>query len=188
MIQRRTTPGIFRLMRPVVVIAALLISSVMDGEASTSDLYARAGLSRITGELDAPEFVLKTVDGQDLDRRALKGKVILVNFWATWCGPCKEEMPALERLRQKFPEREFEVLAITTDIQRKAIAAFSKTLELTFPILLDEAKEVSDLFGVRGLPTSVLIDSNGKLLARAVGSRVWDGPEMIALIRSLMKP
>src|SRR4029077_11067849 len=98
-----------------------------NGEAvAASELYAEAGLNRITGESDAPKFILKTLDGKDLNLGALKGKIVLVNFWATWCGPCKEEMPALERLRQKFPEREFEVLAVTTDNQRKAIAGFSK--------------------------------------------------------------
>jgi len=175
-------------MQAVAVFAALFIFLLTGGEASAaSELYAKAGLNRIKGESEAPEFVLKTMDGQDLDRRAFKGKIVLVNFWATWCGPCKEEMPALERLRQKFRDREFEVLAITTDNQRKAIASFSKTLGLTFPVLLDETKEVSDMFGVRGLPTSVLIDGDGKLLGRAVGPRAWDGPEMLALIQSLIK-
>jgi thiol-disulfide isomerase/thioredoxin len=186
--RRKILSGIFRFMHAAVFFAALFIVLWTSGETSAaSELYSKAGLNRITGESDAPEFILKTLDGQDLNLGALKGKIVLVNFWATWCGPCKEEMPALERLRQKFPEREFEVLAVTTDNQRKAIAGFSKTLGLTFPVLLDETKEVSDMFGVRGLPTSVLIDSDGRMLARAVGPRAWDGPEMLALIQSLVK-
>jgi peroxiredoxin len=186
--RRKILSGICRLIQAMAVFAVLSIVWMTNGEAvAASELYSKAGLSRVGGETEAPEFELKTLDGKDLNRRDLKGRVILVNFWATWCGPCKEEMPALERLRLKFPEREFEVLAITTDNQRKAIAAFSNTLELTFPVLLDETKEVSDMFGVRGLPTSVLIDSDGKILARAVGPRAWDGPEMLALIQSLVK-
>jgi len=179
----------FQRMWAAVAFVTFFLSLTLSGRALSSvDLYTSAGLSRIVGESEAPEFVLKTVDGQDLDRRALKGKVVLVNFWATWCGPCKDEMPTLERLQQSLNGENFMILAITADDQREAIKAFSKTQGLTFPILLDAEKDVGAAFGVRGLPTSFLIDREGRLVGRAVGPLPWDGPNVLALIRSLLKP
>lgn len=158
------------------------------GEAGISDPYVAAGLQRVTADTAAPAFNIKTVDGRLVNSNSLRGKVVLINFWATWCGPCKEEMPTLQRLKQIFGPDEFELVAITTDQQRAAIQAFVKELGLEFPILLDETKDISSAFGVRGLPTTVVIDQQGRLRGRAVGPRVWDSPDAVALIKSLMEP
>jgi peroxiredoxin len=96
-------------------------------------------------------------------------------------------MPALERLHAALPSDRFELLAITTDTRKEAITGFARSLGLTFPILVDDQRDVSDALMVRGLPTTVLIDADGRMLARAVGPREWDSPEMLALIRSLIK-
>lgn len=156
--------------------------------AAAADLYAATGMQRITGELVAPSFALKTLDGQPVDSANLRGKIVMINFWATWCGPCKEEMPALQRLQQSLKADRFELLAVTTDQQKEAIDGFVKALGLAFPIILDETKDVSAAFGVRGLPTTVLIGKNGQVLGRAVGPRDWDSREAVALIRSVMEP
>ncbi len=164
-----------------VVIAAL--GSL--GAAGGVDPYRVAGVQRISGVREAPSFSMHTVDGQAVDSGSLRGKVVLVNFWATWCGPCKDEMPALERLRRRLSDRQFEVLAVTADQEPEAIRNFAKTLNLEFPILLDETKEVSAAFGVRGLPTTVVIDRNGRWVGRAVGPRAWDSPATVALFENL---
>jgi thiol-disulfide isomerase/thioredoxin len=156
--------------------------------AAAGDLYAAAGVQPVRDQAHAPAFVLNTLEGQPLDSASLRHKVIMVNFWATWCGPCKDELPSLQRLKQSFKAEEFELLAITTDQQREAIVGFVRSLGLAFPILLDEAKDVSAAFGVRGLPTTFLIGKDGRLLARAVGPRAWDSPASVALIRSVMEP
>jgi thiol-disulfide isomerase/thioredoxin len=172
----------------VVAMLAVLLAAVPVGIAGAgTDLYAMAGVQPVHGQAPAPSFDLPTLDGQSLSSGNLRGKVVLVNFWATWCGPCKEEMPALQRLKQHFKTGEFELLAVTTDPQREAIKGFVQSLGLAFPVLLDEAKDVSATFGVRGLPTTVLIGKDGRMLARAVGPRAWDSPESVALIRRMVE-
>lgn len=96
-------------------------------------------------------------------------------------------MPALQRLKRRFTPDEFELLAITTDEQRDAIKGFVRSLGLTFPVLMDDTKDVSAAFGVRGLPTTVLIGKDGRILARAVGPRAWDNPDSVALIRGMVE-
>jgi thiol-disulfide isomerase/thioredoxin len=130
---------------------------------------------------------LKTPEGRPFASTDLRGKVVLINFWATWCGPCKEEMPALERLQQRFGDRNFALIAVTTDLQTSAIADFARGLGLSFPILLDDTNDMSAAYGIRGLPTTVLIDRQGRLVGRAVGPREWDGPAAAALLAELLQ-
>lgn len=178
------TPG-----QAVVVMLATALAAVPVGIAAAgTDLFGPAGVQPVHNQTPAPSFALPTLDGRSLASGSLRGKVVLINFWATWCGPCKEEMPTLQRLRHTFSSEEFVLLAITTDHQREAIREFVKALGLSFPILLDETKDVSAAFGVRGLPTTVLIGKDGRLVARAVGPRAWDSPETAALIRRVLEP
>ena len=172
-----------RLIWPPIVIA--LSACPMSANAG-ADLYAAAGVQPAKKTI-APAFALHTLDGSTLESDALRGKIIVLNFWATWCGPCKEEMPAMQRLQEAFPTTDLALLAVTADLQQDAIAAFAKGLGLSFPILLDDTKDVSAAFGVRGLPTTVIIDREGLLLGRAVGPRQWDGPHVMALLKDLLQ-
>jgi peroxiredoxin len=179
-------------MRPPSGLAAAFATVVLGlpgaiGTSATSgvDLYQAAGVQRISGMPAAPPFALATLDGHMVDSANFRGKVVLVNFWATWCGPCKDEMPALQRLRRSLSDRGFEVLAVTTDREHRAIRQFAGALNLEFPILLDETKDVSAAFGVRGLPTTAVIDRNGRWVGRAVGPREWDSPAMVSLFERL---
>jgi peroxiredoxin len=171
----------------VMMLTAALASVPVGVSIAGPDLYTASGLQPVRQGISAPDFSLHTLDGRSLALSSLRGKVVVLNFWATWCGPCKDEMPSLQRLKESFKTGEFELLAITTDAQREAIARFVHSLGLAFPILLDETKDVSAAFGVRGLPTTVLIERDGRLLARAVGPRAWDSPETIALIRTVLE-
>ena len=172
----------------VVLWALTVLGMVHDGAmAVQSDPYLAAGVQRLTGDVGVPPvFELAALDGPVMDPDALRGKVVVVNFWATWCGPCKEEMPSLERLQRTFAPSQVQVVAITTDQQEQAMRAFAKSLGLSFPILLDQSKDVSAAFGVRGLPTTVIIGPDGRIRGRAVGPRQWDGEASIALLKSFL--
>jgi len=116
-----------------------------------------------------------------------RGKPLLVNFWATWCGPCKEEMPSLARLQKQLDPAHFVLMTITTDVQPQGITHFLSQLGVSVPVLFDEDQEVSRSFMVRGLPTTVVIGRDGTLAGRAVGPRAWDSPEAVAVMRQVME-
>lgn len=118
-----------------------------------------------------------------------RGKVILLNFWATWCPPCVHEMPSMERLQQQFNTDNFKVIAINQMEEIDHVFAFTGQLEidLTFEILFDSQSTVSQAYAVRGLPTSYLIDKQGNIRYRAVGGRDFNHAEVIKTINALIK-
>ena len=136
----------------------------------------------------APDFQLIDLQG---NRQALpdyRGKVVLLNFWATWCGPCRVEMPSMERVYQDLKDEGFAILAISSDPQGSIVTRpFVASQGLTFPILHDSDYRVSGSYGVRTLPMSFLIDRNGRLSQRVFGARDWNSPEARELIRTLLR-
>ena len=175
------------LQRTVITAALLLLSVISAGPALASDPFASFKMSRLpAGSMVAP-FELTALDGKVVKSSELSGKVVLVNFWATWCGPCKEEMPSLARLQQQLDPTQFILMTVTTDLQRQGIAHFLAQLGVTLPVLFDEDQEVSRSFMVRGLPTTVVIARDGTLVGRAVGPRAWDSPESVAVMRQVME-
>ncbi len=136
----------------------------------------------------APDFQLIDLQG---NRQALPdyhGKVVLLNFWATWCGPCRVEMPSMEILYQDLKEEDFAVLAISSDPQGSIVTRpFVASRGLTFPILHDSDYRVSGSYGVRTLPMSFLIDRNGTLTHRVFGARDWNSLAARELIHGLLR-
>jgi thiol-disulfide isomerase/thioredoxin len=152
-----------------------------------SDSFSALKMSRLPAGMQAVPFELTSLDGTQVRLSDLAGKVVLVNFWATWCGPCKEEMPSLARLQRQLDPKKFVLLTVTTDLQRQGIAQFLSHAGVTLPVLFDEDQEVSRSFLVRGLPTTVVVGRDGTVLGRAIGPRVWDSPEAVAMIRQAME-
>ncbi len=175
------------LTRVVILSMLSLLSVISAGPALASDPFVSLKMSRLpAGSMVAP-FELTTLDGKVVKSSELAGKVVLVNFWATWCGPCKEEMSSLARLQQQLDPTRFVLLTITTDLQRQGIAHFLSQLGVSLPVLFDEDQEVSRSFMVRGLPTTVVIARDGTLVGRAVGPRAWDSSESVAVMRQVME-
>jgi thiol-disulfide isomerase/thioredoxin len=164
-----------------------LVSIVSISPALAGDPFVSLKMSRMPAGSMAAPFELTALDGKVVKSSELAGKVVLVNFWATWCGPCKEEMPSLARLQQQLDPARFALLTVTTDLQRQGISHFLSQLGVSLPVLFDEDQEVSRSFMVRGLPTTVVIAMNGALVGRAVGPRAWDGPEAVAVMWHVME-
>ena len=133
-----------------------------------------------------PPFQLETLDGTMMQSASFKGRIVLLNFWATWCGPCKDEMPSLGKLSDRFKGQDVQILTITADLQPEAIKAFLKILNLDLPVLLDATQRVSRDYMARALPLTVVIGKDGKLIGRAMGPREWDSQTAIALIEHLL--
>ncbi len=121
----------------------------------------------LTGQ-PAPNFTLKTADGKEVSLKDFKGKVVLINFWATWCPPCREELPLFEKIYEKYKDKGFVILAINTDPENLKDFMKDFGVKLTFPILIGDDK-ILDLYPVRGLPTSFLIDREGKIVKVRLG-------------------
>ncbi|MDO9007715.1 MAG: TlpA disulfide reductase family protein, partial [Thiobacillus sp.] len=113
---------------------------------------------------------------------------VLINFWATWCPPCRREMPSMERLRQALQDEAFSVLAVDVGEDADTIEAFTSQLDTTpgFPILLDTRSHTMQVWKVAGLPTTFLVDRQGRIVASAIGGREFDHPEITRAIRELL--
>jgi thiol-disulfide isomerase/thioredoxin len=137
----------------------------------------------------APALKLKGLDGRLHDLGQLKGRVVLINFWATWCPPCRREMPSMERLSQVLKGETFSVLAVDVGEDPDTIDAFASQLDatLSFPILLDTRSRAMQAWKVAGLPTTFLVDKQGRIVASAIGGREFDHPEIVQAIRELLR-
>ncbi|MBI1995127.1 MAG: TlpA family protein disulfide reductase [Deltaproteobacteria bacterium] len=132
-----------------------------------------------------PDFSLPTPDGRKISLKDFRGKIVFLNFWASWCAPCREEMPAMDRLYKEFKDKNFVVLAVAVKDRKQDAISFVKELKLTYPIGLDPEGEVGLLYGAWGLPTTYLIGTKGEGLARAWGPAEWHGPAARNLIKEL---
>jgi peroxiredoxin len=149
--------------------------------------FTELSVVRYKGDAEAPDFSLPTLEGGAVTVSTLRGQVVFLNFWATWCPPCREEMPSIERLHREFRDQGLAILAVDVDERPTLVAEFMKDFRLSFPILLDRGSEVSSRYGVGGLPTTILVDRRGRIVGGAIGPRDWASPAGRALIRSLLE-
>ena len=135
----------------------------------------------------APTFALPSLPSDaPVSLDSLRGRIVLLNFWATWCKPCEEEMPAMERLHRSLAGKPFALIAVSVDEDRAVVEAFRERLDLSFPILLDPSKDVAHAYQTFRYPESFLIGADGKVVARFVGPREWDAGAYVDRIRELV--
>ncbi len=136
----------------------------------------------------APGFRLKNLQGEHVRLSDYHGKVVLLNFWATWCAPCRKEMPSMEKLWQTYREQGLVILAVSTDNGGESrIRNFVGRLNLTFPILLDADSLASDQYQVSGIPVSFLIDRQGRIVDRVLGSKEWASESVFQQMEGLLR-
>lgn len=135
----------------------------------------------------ADDFTVKTSDGGSFRLSAHRGHVVMINFWATWCPPCLEEMPAMQRLYDRHRKDRFLMLAVSVDADPRVVAPFVKERKFTFTIGLDPKMELANAYGVRGLPASFIVDGEGHLAALALGPRPWDTNAAHALVQGMTR-
>jgi thiol-disulfide isomerase/thioredoxin len=131
-----------------------------------------------------PEFTLTSLDGTKTPIQTFSGKLLVLNVWATWCPPCRREMPSLERLSKNADSKRIVVAAIATDASVHAVQEFLTLHKITFPIYTDTPGNVANNLGVRVYPETLLIAPDGKIVQRIAGERDWDSPEMLKVLEA----
>jgi peroxiredoxin len=134
---------------------------------------------------DPIEFRLNDVNGRPVSFSDFRGKIVFLNFWTTWCPTCRIEMPSMEKLHQKFKNKDFVMVTINLQESATQVKGFFKQYKLTFTALLDTAGEVGSSFGIYQIPTTFILDKKGRIIGKAVGPREWDSKDAIALFEHL---
>ena len=135
----------------------------------------------------APAFTLASRAGQDVSLAQYKGNVVMINFWASWCGPCRQEMPLLETIYKKYNKMGFTMLGVNVEPDSNAANDWLKATPVSFPILYDRDSKVSKLYDVAGMPSTVIIDRTGKLRVLHRGYKPGDENEYLDSIRTLIR-
>jgi peroxiredoxin len=135
----------------------------------------------------APDFTLKSLDGKNLKLSEMTGNVILINFWASWCGPCREEMPLLNALHNKYEPLGFTVLGVNVEEDVKAAQGFLKNFPVDFPVLLDNTNKVSKQFKVVAMPTTVVVDRDGNMRYLHQGYKSGDEAKYRQMVKTLVR-
>jgi peroxiredoxin len=164
------------------VVAGLLVAA-----AAVALLFGERGPAPIVVGRPAPDFALPAVGGEGEFRLSdRRGRVVLLNFWATWCKPCEDEMPAMERLYQALASEGLEMWAVSVDVGEEEVLEFRERLGLSFPLLHDPDREVAGRYQSFRFPETWLIDREGRLAARFIGPRDWDAPVYVERVRGLI--
>ena len=142
-------------------------------------------MQAVPGKPAAPAFTLPDLDGKQVQFAGFNGRVVLVNFWATWCPPCWAEIPSMERAWAKLKPAEVAMLAVHVGGDSEKIWSFLAEFNVTFPVLIDKSSMVSKSWQTVGLPTTYIADPQGRKALRAIGGREWDHPDLIASILAL---
>ncbi|WP_395338901.1 TlpA family protein disulfide reductase [Ningiella sp. W23] len=149
--------------------------------------YVNAATEGINKSILAPDFTLKSKDAGNIRLSEQRGNIVLINFWASWCGPCREELPEMESLYQDYSDLGFEILAVNVDDHPDKANVLLDDIEVSFPVLYDTQGKVSELFNVNAMPTTVIIDRNGKQRLLHMGYRKGDELKYEEAINMLLR-
>ncbi len=172
---RMTVHRILLLMLSLGLASAAVVAAEKSGQA----------LTPLADRPPTPELDLLDMDGVRHRMSDYRGRVVIVNFWATWCPPCRDEMPSMQRAYEQLREEGIEMLAVNIGEDEDTIFAFTAGYPVEFPLLLDLDSATIQSWPVKGLPTTFVVDPLGRLAYRAIGGREWDDPDLLATVRAL---
>ncbi len=151
------------------------------------DYFKKLGIERPEKVIRAPSFALEDLSAKRLSLKDLRGKVVFLNFWATWCVPCRQEMPTMEKLQREMKEQGLEVVAINIRESKREVQKFTGELGLTFTVLLDKDGKASEEYGAWAIPLSYFINRKGEFVGKVDGPREWDSREAKGFFRELLQ-
>lgn len=175
---------------PEATVAAAPSETAESGQTDMTELYIRlnrAGFDTPTEALPSIDFELANLQGLNEKLSDYKGQVVFLNFWATWCGPCRSEMPAMEEVYRELKDDGFVILAVDLAEETQTVQDFVDDYGLTFPVLLDQTGQVGGMYDARSIPTTYLVDRDGNILGRAIGARPWEDDAYMDLFRDILK-
>ena len=147
-----------------------------------------SGKPRLGKGVPALNFTFPGLDGKKVSLADYKGKVVLLNIWATWCAPCVAEMPSMEKLYQELKDEDFELLAVSVDESGvEVVTPFMKKHKLSFPVLLDTQGDIKSLYQLTGIPESFIMDKDGIIVEKVIGPRDWAASGVISYFRNLIQ-
>ena len=175
--------------QPLVLIALIVIGAGILVLLQIKDSsFNLTGKPRLGKGVSAPDFSLPGLDGKMVSLADYRGKVVLLNIWATWCPPCVEEMPSMEKLYQALKGDDFEILAVSVDVSgAKVVTPFMKKNKLSFPALTDTKGSIKSLYQTTGIPESFIIGKDGNIAEKVIGPRDWATPDAIRYFRNLVR-
>jgi thiol-disulfide isomerase/thioredoxin/plastocyanin len=145
------------------------------------------GIAVVKEKRESIDFELEDLGGNLRKLSSFQGKVVFLNFWATWCGPCRIEMPSMQRLYDKLKNEGLEIVAVDLQESKKQVKKFMGRYNLSFTVLLDKNGEVGMIYGARSIPMTYLIDRDGYVFAGAIGAREWDSPQTVSIFREILQ-
>ena len=186
-----------KLLLLIFAMVLIITGCSRNGDEISADItraFSDAGLPVLSRKVQARDFSLPTARsammGGSIARNVsldeFKGNVVFLNFWATWCPPCRDEMPSMEALYSLFKDRNFEMLAVNVGESAEEVHEFMTTYNLSFPALLDRDGSISRMYGVQAIPMTCIIDKDGNVILRLTGSLDWDTPEIHRAIETLL--
>ena len=173
-------------MKPYLLAFLVLVLCPSLLGAAEDDRLKKLGFLVQEGLEESPAFSTEDATGNPVDSTSFRGKLVVLNFWATWCPPCRLEMPAMERLYQEFRGQGLEIVAVNFMEPPDLVQAFAEEQKLTYPMLLDRKAEIAEQYGVMRLPETVLIGRKGEIIAKAIGYKDWYKDDVRELVAGLL--
>lgn len=157
-----------------------------EADPKTDRLFHKLGIIKVPHIAPPVDFSLPDINGQQVTLSDFKGKIVFLNFWTTWCPECRIEMPLMEKLHRRLNNQDFVMITVNLQEPASRIKNFLKKNPLTFTILLDTKGKIGPQFGIRAIPTTFILDKNGGIIGKVLGSRPWDSKESMALFEYLI--
>ena len=148
---------------------------------------AAANVGAVTLQEAAPDFTLKSLEGSNLRLNEYRGQVVLINFWASWCGPCRQEMPLLDRLHHRYEDTGFAVLGVNVEGVAGPAADIVQKTNVTFPILIDDGQKVSEMYNLQAMPSTVVVDRDGVVRYIHHGYKPGDEAKYVEVVKQLIR-
>jgi len=163
-----------------------VLAATLSSDMKSDRLYRDLGVLKVPRIAPPVDFKLKDIKGKSVRLSDFRGKVVFLNFWATWCPPCKYEMPSMQKLYDKLRHKNFAMVAVDLQEPVSRVKDFIKKYELSFTVLLDSKGDVGRQFGILSIPSTFILDKEGGIIGKIFGPREWDGKEAVDFFEHLM--